>query len=168
MEDRDVWAELAGGADGEYSQGYDVSIRQAGNGHMINAASPELSSKTCGSVRAHATDRRWKTGFDFHRRPGVGVGAMGAPLRDCHQNSWVIFKRPNSRINPLGLAWLNLCLLYIQIWGGKQKNRDRDFQGKARKAANSEFIQDKPLCTSSSRANLCFVLRLQLHTVRSF
>lgn len=29
-----------------------------GNGHMINAASPDLSSKTCGAVRAHATDRR--------------------------------------------------------------------------------------------------------------
>lgn len=62
----------------ERSQSYDVSKRQAGNGHMINAASPDLSSKTCGSVRAHATDRRWKTRFDFHRRPGVGVGATGA------------------------------------------------------------------------------------------
>lgn len=42
----------------ECSQSYEVSKRQAGNGHMINAASPDLSSKTCESVRAHATDRR--------------------------------------------------------------------------------------------------------------
>lgn len=126
--DGDVWAELAGCIDRERSQSYDVSKRQAGNGHMINAASPDLSSKTCGSVRAHATDRRWKTGFDFHRRPGVGVGATGATgalLRDCHQNSWVIFKWPNSRINPFGLAWLNLCLCYTQTMGGKENGTER-------------------------------------------
>lgn len=121
MDDGDVWAELAGFIDGELSQSYDVSKRQAGNSHMINAASPDLSSKTCGSVRAHATDRRWKTGFNFHRRPGIGVGAMGAHLRDCHQNSWVIFKWPNSRINPFRLSWLNLCLRYTQTMGGKEK-----------------------------------------------
>lgn len=135
-DDWDVWAELAGCADRERSQSYDVSKRQAGNGHMINAASPDLSSKTCGSVRAHATDRRWKTGFDFHRRPGVGVGATGATgatgalLRDCHQNSWVIFKWPKSRINPFGPAWLNLCLRYTQTMGGKEKRERENYQWK--------------------------------------
>ena len=116
----------------ERSQSYDVSKRKAGNGHMIDAASPDLSSKTCGSVRAHATDRRWKTGFDFHRRPGVGVGAIGALLKDGHQNSWVIFKWPNSRINPLGRAWLNLRLRDTQLMGGKEK--EGELPVKARKA----------------------------------
>lgn len=128
---------------------------------MINAASPDLSSKTCGSVRAHATDRRWKTSFDFHRRPGVGVGAMGALLRDCHQNSWVIFKWPNSWINPFRLAWLHLCLCYTKRMGGKEK------KGRARITSESQkglilrvqtrrSAENEPPCTNSSTGHPAF------------
>lgn len=45
-------------ADGERSRGLGVSKYQTGDGHVTNAASPDLSSKTCGSARARATDRR--------------------------------------------------------------------------------------------------------------
>lgn len=152
---------LAGFGDGERSQSYDVFKRQASNGHMINAASPDLSSKTCGSVRAHATDRRWKTGFDFHRRPRDGVvGATGALLRDCHQNSWVIFKWPNSGMNPFGLAWLNLCLHVMATMGGKVKKSKRitseSQTGLALRVQTRHIVKNKPLCTTSSKASQCF------------
>lgn len=135
---------------------------------MINAASPDLSSKTCGSVRAHATDRRWKTGFDFHRRPGVRVGATGALLRDCHQNSWVIFKWPNSGINPFVLAWLHLCLRYTQAMGGKEKRERERITSESQKGLALGVqtrctVENKPLCTNSSKANQRFCL--QPHTV---
>lgn len=113
---------MGGGRQGCATGSCDVSEHHAGIGHMINAASPDLSSKTCGSVRAHATDRRWKTSFDFHRRPGNGGGCEGALLRDCHQNSWVIFKWPNSQINPLRLAWLNVCLCAPKRMGSEEKS----------------------------------------------
>lgn len=47
-----------GRADGERSRGLGVSKYQTGDGHMTNAARPDLSSKSCGSARARATDRR--------------------------------------------------------------------------------------------------------------
>lgn len=128
---------------------------------MINAASPDLSSKTCGSVRAHATDRRWKTSFDFHRRPGVGVGATGALLRDCHQNSWVIFKWPNSRINPF-----KICVYATQReWEARKRGRERitsESQKSLILGVQTRYLaENKPPCTNSSRTAWCFKVCLR-------